>query len=416
MNRLTKTLLLASLMTTSTVLAQPIVQQPLKQNHCLPNASANHQNRTEQLPVDPEFPNPFLRNNGTIVSTKEDWMERRTEILEMLQKYEYGHLDLPAAVECLETPVDSVILSGNFKMIRRSFSLKTGILNDIKYQVNLFFPSTGDGPLPCILTGDLCYGSLLKRLGVENLASLVKRNYIIAEFDRTKFAPDVNLRKDEPDWERKNYDYGALIKWAWGFHRTTDFLFTLNMVDKSKISVTGHSRGGKTALLAGAFDERIALTAPNCSGTCGSGPIRFVDEGGETIDDIATTRFPYWFCSNFRNFLGENRDKLPFDQHSLIAAVAPRAYLSTNDLHDKWANPRGTAQSHLAAREVYIALDAPEKIGIYYDHVRHDQNITKWKALVDFADKIFYGKTPSYDYHLIPFKDLVKGYSWSNPF
>jgi hypothetical protein len=292
--------------------------------------------------------------------------------------------------------------------------LKTGKNGSVLFSVNLFIPGMGEGPFPVIITGDLCWGSIQNRLTTEGLSSLVSRGYIIAEFDRTKFCPDEDLRSKGSFSNGKNFDSGAIVEWAWGYHRTVDYLSTLDIIDKSKISITGLSRGGKAALLAGAFDERISLVAPNCSGNSGSGPHRFIDEGAESINDIET-RFPYWFCSNFRNFMGNSINRLPFDQHSLIALVAPRAYLCTNGLNDKWANPLGTAQAHLAAMEVFTALGADQKMGIFYINSGHDQNIDKWIALLDFADMVYYGKATSYDYKSIPFPDMKKAYSWKAP-
>jgi hypothetical protein len=95
--------------------------------------------------------------------------------------------------------------------------------------------------------------------------------------------------------------------------------------------------------------------------------------------------------------------------------VAPRAYLCTNGLKDTWANPRGTAQAHLAAREVFVALGVQDKMGIFYANTGHDHNIDKWNALLDFADKVSFGKIPEYDYNSMPFQDLKKAYSWSAP-
>jgi hypothetical protein len=362
-----------------------------------------------------ELPDPFLMNNGRRVVNNNDWQERRREIMELIQQYEYGHFDPPYPVKVSGTSPDSVIVCGKSKIVRRTVTLLTGIRGEISYTINLFIPGTGEGPFPVVITGDLCWGSLAKRIGIENLVSLVSRNYIIVEFDRTKFATDKNLRKDEPGWANNSYDYGAIVKWAAGFHRTVDYLLTLKLIDKAKITVTGWSRGGKAALLAGAFDERIALTAPNCSGTSGSGPLRFVATEGETLDNIADSRFPYWFCSNFRYFLGENRFKLPFDQHSLISLVAPRAYLCTNGLKDIWADPRGTTQAHLAAGEVFKALGASDRFGIFYANTGHDHNTDKWEALLDFADKVFFNKDSYYNFNNIPFTGLEKAYSWSAP-
>jgi hypothetical protein len=370
--------------------------------------------KKEALSVVKELPDPFLTENGTRIETKDQWIKQREILSEYIMRYEYGHVPPPSPVVMINNDVDSVI-QGNRGIIRKkTVTLVTGPKGSMKFKINLFLPEKGDGPYPTIVDGDLCWGSLLKRLNPDGLISLVKRNYIIVEFDRTNFAPDKNIRNEGVFPLYPDYDWGVLAAWAWGFHRTIDYLVTQKIVDRNRIIVTGWSRGGKACLLAGALDNRIALTAPNCSGTCGSGPIRFVEDGGEKIDDIVA-RFPYWFNDTFRQFTGENRFKLPFDQHTLIALVAPRAYLSTNGLKDTWANPKGTAQAHQAAKEVFKMLGDETKAGIFYANSGHDHNLDKWVALLDFADMVFYGKKSDYDYSGIPFSNLDKAYSWSAP-
>jgi hypothetical protein len=358
-----------------------------------------------------ELPDPFLMNNGSRVGSMGDWKIRRNELKEIVQLYEYGHFADVSPVTITKISDDSVIRGKNGNLYKRVVDLKTGNDGSKTFTINLFIPFKGEGPFPVIVVGDLCWGSLQKRLTPDGLASLANRGYIIAEFDRTKFSPDKNTRNNLSE---QNFDTGAIVEWAWGYQRAIDYLITLKIIDKSKIAVTGWSRGGKAALLAGAFDDRIALVAPNCSGTSGSGPLRYIDSGAEKLDDIVT-RFPYWFCSNLSKYKGEQTNMLPFDQHSLISLVAPRAYLSTNGLNDKWANPLGTAQAHLAAKEVFAALGVQDRIGIFYINSGHDHNIDKWVALLDFADKIFFGKPTTYDYNSIPFPDIKKAYSWSAP-
>ena len=93
-------------------------------------------------------------------------------------------------------------------------------------------------------------------------------------------------------------------------------------VDASRIAVVGHSRNGKTALLAGAFDERIAIVIPLQAGCGGTAPSRTSDTRAESVKRINTS-FPHWFDGNFKKF-NDDPSKLPFDQHCLIALCAPR--------------------------------------------------------------------------------------------
>ena len=101
--------------------------------------------------------------------------------------------------------------------------------------------------------------------------------------------------------------------------------------------MVGHSRLGKTALLAGAFDERIALVIPHQAGCGGSAPSR--GKVGESVKQI-NNGFPHWFNGAFKEF-NDQPDRLPFDQNCLVALVAPRPVLFSNAVEDTWANPEG---------------------------------------------------------------------------
>jgi len=204
-----------------------------------------------------------------------------------------------------------------------------------------------------------------------------------------------------PQW-----DPACLAAWAWGYHRVIDYLLTQPYVDPGKIVVTGHSRGGKATLLAGAMDERIALTCPNGSGCGGAGCYRFQADKSEDIKAIVT-RFPFWFHPRFAEFIGKV-ERIPFDQHEVRALVAPRALLSTEAQGDLWANPEGSQYSFLAAKQVYDFLGAPDKIGIHYRQGKHEQNLEDWTALLDFADHLFFNKTVDTKFDALAFPESRK--------
>src|SRR5205085_5634423 len=142
--------------------------------------------------------------------------------------------------------------------------------------------------------------------------------------------------------------------WAWGCHRAVDYLLTDKGIDGKRLAVVGHSRLGKTALLAGAFDDRIAVVIPHQSGCGGAGPSRTKNPKAETVKRINTS-FPHWFCDNFKQF-NDDPSKLPFDQHGLVALVAPRPVLFSNAVEDQWANPDGQFDVLKAADPVYRLL------------------------------------------------------------
>jgi hypothetical protein len=192
-----------------------------------------------------------------------------------------------------------------------------------------------------------------------------------------------------------------------------DYLLTRPDVAKDQLTVTGHSRGGKTAILAGLMDDRVALTVPNNSGCGGAGCYRYQAPKSEDIAAILKN-FPYWFQPQFGQFVGKV-DRLPIDQHSVKAAIAPRALLSCEALGDLWANPEGSQVSYAAAKEVYDFLGAGDRIGITFREGKHEHNQQDWTALLDFADQLFRGKPPARRFDQLAFPNAPKPWSWGRP-
>jgi len=135
-----------------------------------------------------------------------------------------------------------------------------------------------------------------------------------------------------------------------------DYLVTDKDIDRDRIAVFGHSRNGKTALLAAAFDDRIALALSHQSGCGGSAPSRTKNPKAETVKRI-NSAFPHWFNATFKRF-NDEIEKLPFDQHGLAAICAPRPVLYTNAEGDQWADPAGQFEMLQAADKVYKLLGA----------------------------------------------------------
>lgn len=171
-----------------------------------------------------------------------------------------------------------------------------------------------------------------------------------------------------------------------------DYLVDQDWVDAEKIVATGHSRGGKTTLCAGVYDERIAVTAPSASGSGGTGSWRFFSPGGahQDVDDMTGAQ-PHWFTPRLREFVGFD-DRLPVGGHTAKALIAPRALFNSQGWDDSLSNPVGTRKTYDAAQQVFALLGVPDRQAIHWRAGEHGQFPEDWLALFDFADRVFFGK------------------------
>lgn len=357
-----------------------------------------------------ELPDLFTFVDGHRVRTADDWRRRREAWREPLHETGYGHLPpTPEAVRGEELHRTTVAAMAGVTLTHYRLVIEGG-RRPFWFTLRLLIPP-GDGPFPVVLCGDACWAYVTAEVQAEVLG----RGYALATFNRTEIVPDMytNDRDTALYLVYPDGDFGALAAWAWGYHRVVDFLAEQPWVEAERIAVVGHSRGGKTVLLAGATDERIALTAPNNSGCGGAGCYRWRAEGCETLDDILRA-IPYWFSRHLPEYLGRE-DELPFDQHVLKALVAPRALLSTEALGDLWANPSGTWQTFDAAREVYRFLGATDRLGIWYREGPHAHGLVDWQVFLDFADQQLRGAAPARRYDVNPFPDMPRAFAWSAP-
>ncbi len=347
-----------------------------------------------QLPVIEGLPEILRMNDGTSVRSRRDWARRRREIEAMMLHYQYGRMP-PRPVSFIARETSSRPAYDG-AATEKHITLRMGPERGVSVRLRMVIPA-GEGPFPVILRND-------RDLGTTAIAEeIIRRGYILAEYNRHDVDPDGPDRNDGVHPFYLGFDWGTLAAWAWGGMRVVDYLLTLDVVDEGKIAFTGHSRGGKAALLAGALDERIALVSPNGSGTGGAGSYRIQGKGAETLKDILKN-FPYWFVPRLAGFVGrENR--MPFDQHFLRALVAPRAVLSTDALGDQWANPLGTQYMFVAAQPVFDWLGVGGNNAIHFRQGGHAQGPDDLRALLDFADRVFFRKTPESGrrFDLLPF-------------
>lgn len=240
------------------------------------------------------------------------------------------------------------------------------------------------------------------------LAAILRRGYGMATFDSGDVEPDHiegwrdGIRgyalKLAGRTERATDEWGALGAWAWGLSRALDYLETRADVDARRTAVFGHSRFGKAALWAGAQDERFALVVSNNSGEGGASLAR--RNFGENIAySIAHASWRY--CEHFRDFIGRPSD-LPFDQHMLLALIAPRPIYVASASDDLLADPKGEFLSAVHAEPVYRlhgrrGVDASEQpapdqpvgrtIGYHLRTGGHDITAYDWEQFLGFADR-----------------------------
>ena len=200
-----------------------------------------------------------------------------------------------------------------------------------------------------------------------------------------------------PDGVRGDTDAGKIAMWAWAAHRVMDYAQTRGDVLRLDAGVVcGHSRLGKTALFTAATDERFAFAHSNNSGCGGAALAR--ENTGERVKDICRT-FPFWFCRNYAKY-ADNEGALPFDQHFLVASVAPRRVMIASAAEDAWADPVSEFLGCVAAGEAFaggfVCDDRLPQVGdAYLDgdigyHLRaglHYFSRADWLRLMTFVKK-----------------------------
>lgn len=388
------------------------------------------------------LPDPLVSQDGRRVAACTAWSDRRQEILGAFETNVYGRTPKVDVHLRFETrSVEPRALGG--LATRKEITIH--LFDDPqapRIDLLLFLPNRAKTPVPAFL-GMNYYGNQClhadptitaserwmrptKEMGIENnQATVATRGAHASRWDLTRalgrgYAVATFYYGDlEPDWAQgwrdglRGYllrrsgrtapaadDWGAIGAWAWGLSRALDYLVTDPAIDGHKVVVFGHSRQGKTALWAGAQDERFAVVISNNSGEGGASLAR--RRFGETVADSIRLS-GYWYAENYRRFAG-NESALPTDQHMLVALAAPRpVYVASAD-RDLWADPRGEFLSALHAEPVYRLLGLPglgtdqmppanrpigATIGYHLRHGEHDITAYDWEQYLRFADRQF---------------------------
>jgi Domain of Unknown Function (DUF1080) len=380
-----------------------------------------------ELPSQVELPLVLRSSTGTLITSATDWPARRAEMRRILEYYAVGHA--PPAPGNLHADVLQTQALRDGQVRYRRVRLSFGPAQQSSFEIGVFTPA-GSGPFPVVIApfGTPPGARALPRLslgpgqgtGVDALLSVgpgsavlpapaldaeviardqpaLARGFAYVIFDHNDCGEDTTLRDADGSWAFRRtrffpaypgYDWGLLGAWAWGVSRIIDYLQTDPSIDARGIVVTGHSRTGKSALIAGAFDERITVTAPVATGGGGVGAFRYsgAGRGGKEGLDVMLRKYPNWFSPELPPFWGHT-DRLPFDQHWFWALVAPRALIALEGDADPVSLANAVRQSWLAAEPVYALLGAPEKIGVHYAQRAHALSAEDWSAMLDFSEQ-----------------------------
>lgn len=385
----------------------------------------------------PEYtlPDPLTCLNGSKVRTAKQWMKkRRPELLELFETEMYGKVPgRPADLHFKELYSDPDALGG--KATRKEVEVYFDAAEKYHMTLLVYTPNNVDGPAPAFMginfygnksvwpDNDIISPENVSRYGIYSgkgkpssdrsrwwdLDQIIGAGYGLVTFYRGDIDPDFydafanGIHPFLRDGQEPSPDQGATIAaWAWGLSRAMDYAEIDPAIDAKRIAVIGHSRLGKTALWAAAEDQRFAISISNSSGCGGAALSRRAF--GETVEVIQRS-FPHWFCDNFKKY-SSHEDQLPFDQHELIALIAPRPVYVASATKDLWADPKGEFLSARNATPVYRlfgfkGLEGAEMLtegdtrvwgdvlAYHYREGAHDVTTWDWKNYIEFADRFF---------------------------
>jgi hypothetical protein len=313
---------------------------------------------------------PLVTNDGRRVTDSTMWWRvRRPEILELFSREIYGRIPAHTPrVSFSVTRVDSTRYSGQ-TVVR----YVTGQIDNSAYpaakpsiEITLFLPPHATRPVPVVVVvGGFFFGFGQRDTTQvpDRIAQVIALGWAYATVNTGAIQADNGAGLDEGiiglvnrGRPRAPDDWGVLAAWSWGMSRALDYLESDPQIDAKRAAIEGHSRWGKTALLAGALDQRWAVVWASSSGAMGASLEK--RNWGETIDNVAGTGEYHWMAGNFLEYAG-HWAAMPVDAHELIALVAPRPLFITGGTRgDRWVDTHGEFLAAVAADPVYRLLGA----------------------------------------------------------
>ncbi len=338
--------------------------------------------RTGELPPDfdkmpsiPFLPDPLILDEGgknIPITSAAQWEEKRRWMKEQLEYYITGTYPISPGdfkVKILSQKKEG---STTLRMVELSF----GPQEQAKLTIELMIPR-GKGPFPVFMTQ-------WNHRGWAQIA--VRRGYMACVYAASDAKDDTE--KYSEIWSGK-YDFTRLMRRAFGTFRAIDYLYTLPIVDKERIALSGHSRNGKLALMAAAFDERIKAVIPSSGGSGAEVPWRYATQQYD-VEDIAllSAAQPAWLHPRLRFFIGRE-NKLPIDQNHFMALIAPRGLMLSTAINEGASNPWGIEQAYGSAQKVYKFLNAEDNLAIRFRDGEHGTAARDIEDYIDFFDYVF---------------------------
>jgi hypothetical protein len=362
----------------------------------------------EKVPVY-TLPDVLINSSGQKITISKEWTKvRRQEVLELFRENVFGRVPLTPYTKTFEVVNEDKNAMGGSATLKQVDITINSEGKTLVIHLNLFLPNKAKKPVPVFLLINLGSRTIDPTRKEKNewwpAEEIVARGHAAAAFSNSDVDPDnfddfkngihglLDRGVRPPD------AWGTISAWAWGASRCMDYLETDKDINKKKVAVVGHSRGGKTALWAGAQDLRFSMVISNESGCGGAALAR--RRYGETVSRI-NTGFPHWFCSNYKKY-SDNENAMPVDMHMLLALIAPRAlYVDCAD-EDLWGDPKGSYLSLYNALPVFQLLKASTGIPVTMPplnkqvisgkvafHIRdgaHNLLLKDWNWFMDFAD------------------------------
>ena len=358
-------------------------------------------NSIDKIISELRLPEILKFKGGKPVVTTKDFDKRKEEIKALLQEHIYGKI--PERPEHLRVEIISInnnFCAGKAPHTRLSFTV-TVCGKEFSFPVSAVIPRDKKN-LPAFISLNFKSEVPNEYLPSEEIAD---RGYAVFSFCYKDITSDDDnfsngIAKLLSPTRRTLTSPGKIAMWAWAAMRVMDYVETLDFIDLSSVAVIGHSRLGKTALLAAAFDERFSYAISNNSGCAGAAITR--GKRGEHILEI-TNRFPYWFAKRYAKYAADE-STLPLDQHFLLAAIAPRKILVGSADEDEWAGPESEFLSAYLVSEVFEKVygikglmhggDIPKAMsvlsgGSVYYHLRHGMHYLSredWNLYMDYVD------------------------------